>query len=578
MFRTNNTHGQQSFFDGREWLPDNLRQALNDSWADTFYREVFSQIPEELFAPLYSADEASRPNTPVNILMGVEILKSGAGWSDAELLDHVRFDLQVRHALGLDDLRAEIFDVRTLYNFRARVRAYAAETGINLYGEVFEHITDKQLAKFAVAAGWQRMDSTQVLSNLAHWNRLELLIAVVQQVYAGLPPAEQTQWAAAAALYLEGRPRQVSYRLPSSETEQHLQHLGELLVAWEAALARAAPASEALALARRVLREQYDQTPAGLVLRAAAEVSSASLQSPHDPDATYRVKGGKAYRGGYVVNVSETVAPDNELQLLSGLAVEQNCTDDGALFAEDIENQRERGIPVQQVTVDGGYNGATATATCEEHEVELRPTRLRGGQSSAEHWGWEAYTWEVDEEGQPVRVTCPEGHSAAVVPSRGAKRYLARFDRPTCADCPYFEAECRVAAGVRKPPTLYVGQREVEVAQQRQRLRPEDRSVRAAVEATVWSLKRGLRGDKLPVRGLTRARMFLYGAALMVNLRRVHRYEREEAEEAAKNAGQSAEKGPAFVFRPVDAIFACFQHIRATFASFFAPRPRWALT
>ena len=79
MFRTNDTHGQQSFFDGRELLPDHLRQALADSWADTFYREVFSQIPEELFAPLYSADEASRPNTPVNILMGVEILKSGAG-------------------------------------------------------------------------------------------------------------------------------------------------------------------------------------------------------------------------------------------------------------------------------------------------------------------------------------------------------------------------------------------------------------------------------------------------------------------------------------------------------------------
>jgi hypothetical protein len=68
MFRTNDTHGQQSFFDGREWLPNTLRQALDDSWADTFYREVFCQIPEELFAPLYSDDEASRPNTPFNVL------------------------------------------------------------------------------------------------------------------------------------------------------------------------------------------------------------------------------------------------------------------------------------------------------------------------------------------------------------------------------------------------------------------------------------------------------------------------------------------------------------------------------
>jgi len=578
MFRTNDTQRQQSFFDGREWLPDTLRQALDESWADTFYREVFGRIPEALFAPLYSDDEASRPNTPVNVLMGAEILKSGAGWSDEELMDHVRFDLQVRHALGLDDLRAPIFDVRTLYNFRARVRAYAAETGTNLYGQVFEHVTDEQLTKFEVAAGWQRMDSTQVLSNLANWSRLELLIAVVQHVHAALSPELQAEWAEAAAPYLEGRPRQVSYRLQSSETQTHLQQLGELLGAWEAVLAQVAPESAAWALARRVLDEQYEQTAEGLVLRAAAEVPSDSLQSPHDPDATYRVKGGKTYRGGYVANVSETVDPDNKVQLITGLEVEQNCTDDGDLFAEDVENQGERGIPVQQVTVDGGYNGSTAEKACEAQGVELRPTRLRGGKSSAEHWGREAYTWEVDEEGHPVRVTCPEGHTAEVAPGSGAERYLARFDRTTCEGCPYFEAECRVHPRVHKPPTLYIGQRDVEVAQQRQRLRPEERSVRAAVEATVRSLKRGLRGDKLPVRGLTRARMFLYGAALMVNLRRVHRYEREAAEETAENAEQPAEKDPVFVFRPGDAVFACFHHIRATFASLLARRPRWALT
>jgi hypothetical protein len=333
-----------------------------------------------------------------------------------------------------------------------------------------------------------------------------------------------------------------------------------------------------LALARRVLREQFEQTPEGLVLRAAAAVPSDSLQSPHDPDATYRVKGGKTYRGGYVANVSETAHPDNEVQLITGLEVEGNRSDDADLLAADLGNQRDRDIPVEQVTVDGGYTGPTAEAACEEHGVELRPTRLRGGKSSEAHWGWDAYTWEVDEEGQPVRVTCPEGQTAEVAPGQGAERYLARFDRTTCAGCPYFKAECRVHPRVHKPPTLYVGQRDVEVARQRQRLRPEDRAIRAVAEATVRSLKRGLRGAKLPVRGLTRARMFLYGAALMVNLRRVHRYERQEAEEAAQNAGQSAEKAPSTVFRPGDAILACFHHIRATFASLLARRPRWALT
>jgi hypothetical protein len=578
MFRKNEQHRQQSYFDGPQWLPEALREALLNSWADSFYREVFCQIPEELFAVLYSEDEASRPNIPVNVLMGLEILKSGAGWSDAELMEHVSFDLQVRHALGLDDLRRDLFSVRTVYNFRAKVREYAAETGINLVAVVFEYVTDEQLAKFSVDAGWQRMDSTQVLSNLAHWSRLELLIGVVQEVYAALPEELQAQWAEAAAPYLAGRPQQVSYHLKSSETATHLQQLGDLLVAWEAALAQVAPASAALALAQRVLAEQYECQATGVTLRAAEAVPSDSLQSPYDPDATYRIKGGERYRGGYVVNVSETVAPDNEVQLISALDVEQNCTDDGALFAENIANQRAREIPVKQVTVDGGYNGRTAAEACDEHKVELRPTRLRGGHSSTDQWGWDAYQWEVDAEGEPVRVTCPQGQTAELHPSRGADRYIARFDRATCADCPYFEAECRVTPRVHKPPSLYVGQREVAVARQRQNLRPEDRAVRAAVEATVRSLKRSLRGDKLPVRGLIRARMFLYGAALMVNLRRIHRYEQQKAEKAAQETEPAAEKGPATVFRPGDAIFACFQHIRATFASLLAHRPRWALT
>ena len=47
------------------------------------------------------ADTPSRPNTPVNTLAGLEILKVGLGWSDEELYDAFQFNLQVRYALGL---------------------------------------------------------------------------------------------------------------------------------------------------------------------------------------------------------------------------------------------------------------------------------------------------------------------------------------------------------------------------------------------------------------------------------------------------------------------------------------------
>jgi hypothetical protein len=48
---------------------------LETSWPGTFYQQVFARIDEERFGVLY-ADEPSRPNIPVNVLVGLEILKS----------------------------------------------------------------------------------------------------------------------------------------------------------------------------------------------------------------------------------------------------------------------------------------------------------------------------------------------------------------------------------------------------------------------------------------------------------------------------------------------------------------------
>jgi hypothetical protein len=53
---------------------------LKNSWADTFYQEFFYRIEEKPFAVLYP-EKASRPNVPVNVLVGLEALKPG--WDGA---------------------------------------------------------------------------------------------------------------------------------------------------------------------------------------------------------------------------------------------------------------------------------------------------------------------------------------------------------------------------------------------------------------------------------------------------------------------------------------------------------------
>lgn len=538
MFQRNETHHQKSFFDGSEHLAARLREQLHDSWAETFYHEVFCRIDETIFEDLYS-EEASRPNAPANVLMGMEVLKSGFGWSDRHLEQQAQFNLQIRHALGMRDLKDAPPRRRTLYNFRRRVREHAEETGMNLYAEVFAQVTDEQLEAVGLEAEWQRMDSTQVLSNLAETSRLELVISVVRKIHGLMDEELRLRFSERLESYVEKRPHEVAYRIPAAESGTHLEVLGELLMELAAALSETDPDGGAAQLAERVLREQYEVSPEGRVsLRAPGEISASSLQSPHDPEATFRVKAGKSYSGGYVVNVSETCGPGNCAQVITDVQVAPNCTDDAELLEHSLEEQEDRVSAPERVTTDGGYTGKRAEKSCEEREVELRATRMRGRPSGPNRLGPEDYEWELDEDGDPVAVTCPRGERAEVEPTGAQGRFLARFPRSACESCPLFGA-CQVQERKTLGPTYYITKRAAHVARQRKRLCTEDKGVRAAGEATMRSIKHPFGGRKLPVRGEIRCAMLLYPGALMVNLRRLHR---AGAAAGAQNRDKSAER------------------------------------
>jgi len=72
MFRKNDGHLQTPLFSSLDELPPKLQKRLEESWAGAFYHSFFSQIDEDLFAVLY-AEEDSRPNVPVNVLVGLEV-------------------------------------------------------------------------------------------------------------------------------------------------------------------------------------------------------------------------------------------------------------------------------------------------------------------------------------------------------------------------------------------------------------------------------------------------------------------------------------------------------------------------
>jgi hypothetical protein len=586
MFRAHTAHLQTSFIDTVAQLTETKQQRLDHSWAGTFYRDVFCRIDETPFAVLYS-DDPSRPNSAVNSSIGLELLKSGFGWSDEELFDHLNYDIQTRYALGIRDLHAEVCTLRTQYNFRDRVSKHMQETGENLFEQVFEQVTDDQLADLKLKTGHQRMDSTQIGINIRRYTRLQLLVEVVQRAARMLNEEDQTRYADLLAPYVQGTAGQYCYRIKNDDLNDHLQHIGQVIFRLVDELGNRYGDQEGYRLLRRVFSEHFDacsnrptaeptqlvtsdpdaETTPGCETTATAAASSAtaahpgtddslekvaptealsvtpkpseslradSLQSPDDPEATYREKNGKGYRG-YVVNLSETCAPENDLQLITHVQVAPNNTDDEALLLEALPNLQQR-TQLNTLEIDGGYTGPNSTQACVQHSVSLNPSAIRGCTPDATRLGLDAFTWDTPPDGTP-RVTCPNEQTVEVTRARKPQRRQAAFDADLCAQCP-LAGDCPTVQLKRKPQrVLNVSQRQIEVAQLRQRcaqIRQSDHHLRPAVESTVRSVKHPF-GDKLPVRGQIRATMVVIASAMMVNLRRIWRF---QAAQQAKSGGQ----------------------------------------
>ena len=519
MFKPNDGHLQGDMFGSTNQLPEKGRQRLEESWAATFYRDFFCRIDEQLFADLYS-DQPSRPNVPVNLLVGFEVLKAGQGWTDEQAYDAVWFDLQVRHALGMHNLSDDVFTLRTVYNFRRAVAAYAGRTGENLFEQVFKQVTGEQQKVYQVGSTKLRMDSTQIASNIRNMSRLQLLVEVLQRVHRMLDETDRERLAEEFAPYTKDSSRKYAYRMRGDQPPIHLIRIGRFMATLREGLKEKYGDRDEYGMLERVFREHFFEGRSGVLQRLDEEVSARSMQSPDDHEATYRRKGRRAYRG-YVANLTETCDEENDVQLIVDVAVEPNSADDGKMLADVAEELAER-TEVKTIYTDGGYNGPEVDEELARHGIEQVQTGIRG--KITERLGREDFAWEVDEQQRPLAVTCPGGQRVDVQQGRKSHTFLAPFNESACSQCPLLDS-CPTKPRKRRPVrVLRFTRRQVQAAQRvkrSQELQASDTNPRAAVEATVWSVKAPLPRGRVPCRGHARVTMYTFASAAMVNVRRL---------------------------------------------------------
>jgi len=443
MFKKNHRHYQLPLTSNVDELPEKLRKHLDTSWSGAFYREFFCRLDETPFAILY-ADCPSRPNIPVNVLVGLEYLKAGNGWSDEEMLEEYGYNSQVRYALGLRQLGEGDFDERTLYYFRERLSRYMQETGINLLEKAFEKVTDQQIAAYQLKTGKQRMDSTQLASNIREMGRLQLLVEVLQRVYRMFTEEDQNHYAEAFAPYIQGHAGQYVYHLKGQDTNEHLQRIGELMQRLLVELQPSYGQEPVYQMFMRVFGEHFRVEEKALKVKEGKELSANSLQSPDDLEATYRQKNNKSFRG-YVANLTETCDPENPLQLITKVQVASNHTEDAEMLVEALPNLKER-TELETLYTDGGFGSPAADKTLQDHQVEQIQTAIRGRIPNNEKLNLSDFEIKQTEKGVPTRITCPQGQTVAVYSSSQKKAYVAHFEDEVCLACPLL-TKCPVQRG-----------------------------------------------------------------------------------------------------------------------------------
>lgn len=508
MFRKNNSHLQDDLFNHYQTMNPSIAKMLEKSWAPVFYKEVFCKINEEIYAALYCLDNG-RPNTPVNILLSLEIIKHQFGFTDEEILEQFYFNFQILYALGIKNLGEVYIAERTIYEFRERIYTYILEhpDQEDILFKQFEILTNNFIKKAGTKTNEQRMDSTLVSPNIKKAGRLSLAHDVLHQAVKIIPThlLSDTLKPVLESYFKN----ELLYKTRNNELDSRLQRVLDLMTEVTELNQRfpELSAREEMAILRRFLTEQayYDQEQGAWFVKVAKDVKSSSLQSAYDQDATFRKKAGKK-SSGYVLNLSETCSPENEVQFITDYKLEPNNKSDIEIAQDRLPGIKQK-TNVTDLYVDGGYYGEDIISQGEELGVKLHFTDMTGKKESADKLPLTSFTFNEEYEIE----TCLNGkRPTRSVGDTNKKVSSNHFSKEDCQGCPHYN-NCPVKTQ-KKSRVLRISFKSIIAAQTREEINNKEinrqsHSRRAAIEGTNSALKRGEDMDELNVRGYIKSHM-----------------------------------------------------------------------
>ena len=539
MFQKNEKYKQQSLFSVQHQLNKRQQKLWRGSFEAYFFDLIFQQIDEGLFSVLFSQKD-SRPNAPINQLVSSLILMHRFGWSYSELQRQLNFSLLTRMALGVQEIDEEIFSERTLFYFQDRLSEYHIDTGINLLEQIFDGLTQSQLKRLKLKTNIQRGDSFLAATNITHYSRLKLLIEVLRRLDRILSDSDKVLYAELFAPYLKKTSGQYIYALEQDSLGGELDKLGPIYQQLHQALKAQYGQKQAFEIFERAYQEHFCLVEEQISLKPNKSLSSSSLQSPDDREATFRTKRSESSQG-FSIHLSETAHPENPINLITDLEIAPNNIDDSQLLNNRLEKMHAKTPDLEEYHEDGAYGSEANDELMQELGITPIQTAIRGRKAEV---GIEIYTQgDPETKAKSYEVHCQGGQQIEAVAT--AKRFKAEFEAKICDTCPFKEL-CSTKE-TKTGRTYYFTPQDARKHQRWRNIKKlplERQRIRPNVEATVRQMKNNMKNHKLKVRGIFKATLYAYFSGMATNAARIAQYEAKLAkiaQDEAKIARDEAE-------------------------------------
>ena len=514
-----NSFQQMSLCDSTYGLTEREQKALDRSWAKIFAEDVFPQIDEERFSVLYS-DKVSRPNTPVNIIVGALIIKELFGISDDEVVDNLMLDPRYQMALHTSSYEEQPLSDKSLSRFRMRCYNYEQTNGVDLYHDCVTGLAEAAAKMMHIDKRIRRMDSLMIESNIRRLSRMELIYTCISKLVSYLHKNGRDDLIGHMDHYYDPNDfNQVIYHCSDIDAEERF---AVLLSDADLLLERCnGPFDEVTEyqLFVRCISEQtiVDNGKRRLRTKEDGEMGSRILQNPSDPDATFRKKAGKEYRG-YAGNIEESVGKNGSV--VTDYQFDTNNKSDSEFLKDHLNSIGRQEEKIVMIT-DGAYSSENNIGLASDNNIDLVTTDLTGKDVDPIMGAF-----HFNEDGTKV-ISCPAGNSPKTCwYNQKTGQILLSFKREKCEDCPY-RMHCKPKIS-KKVSKLSVSLKMKKRALIRDRMETEEfklyARLRNGVETIPSLLKNRYGVNRMPVRGRIRCKFYFGSKVAALNFRKLFRF------------------------------------------------------